>query len=113
MNFKTWLNANETVMGSDGRDSQPAQTNQAANQAAQDILSSPAFAPVQSKLISAGGSPSAQQNQLFNTVAKGFSQVVPNQTSKIAPVSRVAFNIQKALKLKTNVQKPSFMKGNK
>lgn len=111
MNFKTWLNANETVMGSDGvRDNQAVQTNQAADTAAKSILGSPSFAPVQTKLIQSGGSPSSQQKQLVDFTTKGFKSLVPSQVQPLTSPPQVAFNIQNTLGLKTNMKQPQFMK---
>ena len=110
MNFKTWLNA-ETVMGSDGvRDNQSVQTQQAGDQAAKQILASPSFAPIQSKLMGSNGSPSAQQKQLVDFTTKGFKNIVSPQIAPLTSPPNVAFNIQNSLGLKTNMKQPQFMK---
>lgn len=93
-------------MGSDGqRDNQPAQTNQANDQAADAILGNKSFAPMQSQLV-ANGSPSAQRNQLVDFTTKAFKPSVPLTTQKLASPPAVAFNIQNKLGLKAGLPKP-------
>lgn len=108
MKFKTWFK--ETVMNSAGNDNQPTQTNQATDQAAKSIMGSKSFAPVQSKLTTSGGSPSAQRSQLINTVTNDFKSVVPPQIAPLTSPAPVAFNIQKSLGLNLGIPKPQFMK---
>lgn len=98
-------------MGSDGiRDNQPSQTHQATDQAANDILKSPKFAPMQTKLASLTGSPSSQKTQLIDFATQGINDAVPKQVSSLTSTPNVAFSIQNKLGLKTSLPRPQFMK---
>ncbi len=110
MNFKAWLQADETVLGSDGmRDNQSTQTNQATDLAADTILKDKAFAPFQSKVTGMGGTPSAQRDQLIDFTTKGLSSTVPKDVSSLTTTPKVAFMLQNKMGLKNVVPKPKMM----
>ena len=94
-------------MGSDGdRDNAPTQTNQATDSAANTILQNPAFAPVQSNLLSSQGNPGTQKKNLVTSVATDFKKFVPASVSSLTTPPQVAFNIQNKLGLNTGLPKP-------